>query len=99
MPASWPTSASSPRSCSEASWASSNRNAAPLIFFDAAAQRYCAARVDFPTPEGPRMSVQVPMGRPGAVEDVAGAVAYLASDDASYLTGQVIKVDGGMVML
>lgn len=42
---------------------------------------------------------QVPMGRPGTVEDVAAAVAYLASDDAAYLTGQVIKVDGGMVMV
>lgn len=41
---------------------------------------------------------QVPMGRPGTVEDVAGAVAFLASDDAAYMTGQTIKVDGGMVM-
>jgi 3-oxoacyl-[acyl-carrier protein] reductase len=42
---------------------------------------------------------QVPMGRAGTAEDVAGAVAFLASDDAAYLTGQVIKVDGGMVMV
>jgi 3-oxoacyl-[acyl-carrier protein] reductase len=42
---------------------------------------------------------QVPMGRPGTVEDVAAAVAFLASDDAAYMTGQTIKVDGGMVML
>ncbi len=41
---------------------------------------------------------QVPMGRPGTVDDVAGAVAFLASDDAAYMTGQTIKVDGGMVM-
>lgn len=41
---------------------------------------------------------QVPMGRPGTVEDVAGAVAYLVSDDAAYITGQVLKIDGGMVM-
>jgi 3-oxoacyl-[acyl-carrier protein] reductase len=41
---------------------------------------------------------QVPMGKPGTVEDVAGAVLYLASDDAAYLTGQTIKVDGGAVM-
>jgi 3-oxoacyl-[acyl-carrier protein] reductase len=45
------------------------------------------------------MLSQVPMGKPGTVEDVAAAVAYLASDDASYITGQVLKVDGGMVML
>jgi 3-oxoacyl-[acyl-carrier protein] reductase len=42
---------------------------------------------------------QVPMGRPGTAEDVAAAVTFLASDDASYLTGQVIRVDGGMVMI
>ena len=42
---------------------------------------------------------QVPMGRPGSADDVAAAVAFLASDDAAYMTGQVIKVDGGMVML
>jgi len=42
---------------------------------------------------------QVPMGRPGTAEDVAAAVAYLASDDASYMTGQVLRVDGGMVMI
>lgn len=42
---------------------------------------------------------QVPMGRPGTAEDVAGAVAFLVSDDAAYMTGQVLKIDGGMVML
>lgn len=42
---------------------------------------------------------QVPMDRPGSVEDVAAAVAFLAGDEASYITGQVLKVDGGMVML
>jgi 3-oxoacyl-[acyl-carrier protein] reductase len=42
---------------------------------------------------------QVPMGRPGTAEEVAGAVAFLASDDAAYMTGQTLKVDGGMVMI
>lgn len=40
----------------------------------------------------------IPLGRMGAAEDVAKAVAFLASDDAAYITGQVLVVDGGMVM-
>ncbi len=38
----------------------------------------------------------IPMGKMGHVDDVANAVAFLASDAASYITGQVISVDGGM---
>src|SRR5256712_3354801 len=40
---------------------------------------------------------QIPLGRFGTVEDVAGAIAFLVSEDASYITGQVLVVDGGMV--
>jgi len=40
----------------------------------------------------------IPLGRMGDPEDVAKAVAFLASDDAAYITGQVLIVDGGMVM-
>ena len=40
----------------------------------------------------------VPLARAGQAEDVAGAVLFLVSDMASYITGQVINVDGGMVM-
>lgn len=40
----------------------------------------------------------VPMKRAGKVEDIASLVRFLASEEASYITGQVIKVDGGMVM-
>ena len=41
---------------------------------------------------------QIPLGKTGTSEDVANAVAFLASADASYITGQVLCVDGGMVM-
>jgi 3-oxoacyl-[acyl-carrier protein] reductase len=40
----------------------------------------------------------IPMRRTGSVEDVAKAVAFLASDDAAYITGQVLCIDGGMAM-
>ncbi len=40
---------------------------------------------------------QIPLGRFGSVEDVANAIAFLASDEAAYITGQVLVVDGGMV--
>ena len=41
---------------------------------------------------------QIPMGAFGTAEDVAEAVAFLASDSARYITGQTIHVDGGMAM-
>ncbi len=42
---------------------------------------------------------RTPLGRFGTPEEIANAVAFLASDDAAYITGQVLAVDGGLVMM
>lgn len=42
-----------------------------------------------------RMTKQYPLGRIGRPEDIAGAIAFLASDDAAWITGQALVVDGG----
>jgi 3-oxoacyl-[acyl-carrier protein] reductase len=57
------------------------------------------AMTDKLTPEQKEQMLKlVPLGRMGEAADVAAAVAFLASDDAGYVTGQVLTVDGGMVM-
>jgi 3-oxoacyl-[acyl-carrier protein] reductase len=43
-------------------------------------------------------AAQIPLGRPGTPVEVAAAVCFLASDEASYITGQVLNVNGGMYM-
>lgn len=40
----------------------------------------------------------IPLARPGQGDEVAAAIAFLASDDAAYITGQTVNVDGGLVM-
>ena len=45
-----------------------------------------------------QMAKEIPLSRMGRPEDVADAVTFLVSDKASYITGQVLHVDGGMVM-
>jgi len=44
------------------------------------------------------LEAQIPLGKTGQPENIASAVAFLASAEASYITGQVLSVDGGMVM-
>jgi 3-oxoacyl-[acyl-carrier protein] reductase len=53
---------------------------------------------DLPEAAAEAIKTLTPMGHVGSVDDVAAAAVYLASDEASYVTGQVIGVDGGMVM-
>lgn len=51
------------------------------------------------TPEArAAMGGQIPLGRLGSPQDVANAVAFLASEHAAYITGQVLVIDGGLVM-
>lgn len=53
-------------------------------------------KLDWTATDDDLRGAQIPMGRPGAVEDVAGAALYLSSAESAYVTGQVFNVDGGM---
>jgi len=59
-----------------------------------------SAMTDALTPEQKeRITGTIPMGRLGAPEDVAATVVFLASDQAGYITGQTLHVNGGMAMI
>jgi 3-oxoacyl-[acyl-carrier protein] reductase len=51
-----------------------------------------------PAEQRDRLLEQIPLARLGAVSDIANAVAFLASADAGYITGETIHVNGGMYM-
>jgi len=54
---------------------------------------------DLPASLTDQIKAQTPLGRFGTVEEIAAAVTFLASDEAAYITGQVLAVDGGLVMM
>ncbi len=54
---------------------------------------------DLPDPLKAQINERTPLGRFGTPEEVANAVAFLASDEAAYITGHVLAVDGGLVMM
>jgi 3-oxoacyl-[acyl-carrier protein] reductase len=57
-----------------------------------------ALTIDLPQELKDMFIEMTPLGRYGEPEDIANAVAFLVSDEASYITGQVLSVDGGMAM-
>jgi 3-oxoacyl-[acyl-carrier protein] reductase len=54
---------------------------------------------DLPEALQAEITNRTPLGRFGTTEEIANAVAFLASDEAAYITGQVLAVDGGLVMM
>ncbi|MGX9133631.1 3-oxoacyl-[acyl-carrier-protein] reductase [Rummeliibacillus sp. JY-2-4R] len=74
--------------------------AARNIFVNAVAPGFIDTEMTEELPEEikAQMLTQIPLAKLGKPEDVAKVVAFLASDDSSYMTGQTLHVDGGMVM-
>jgi 3-oxoacyl-[acyl-carrier protein] reductase len=75
--------------------------AARNITVNAIAAGYVETDIWADVPEEARQAALsiIPLGRKGEPEEIAYAVAFLASDQAGYITGQVLGVDGGMAMM
>jgi 3-oxoacyl-[acyl-carrier protein] reductase len=58
----------------------------------------CPGLIDDASPETKTLIEDIPLGRLGRARDVVGMTLFLCSDDAAYITGQAINVDGGKVM-
>ena len=75
---------------------------APAVRVNSVSPGYVATRLTRAVVEDDdlrrRVEGRIPLGRMGTVDDVAGVVAFLCSDDAAYLTGQDLIVDGGSVL-
>ncbi|MEJ2270066.1 MAG: SDR family oxidoreductase, partial [Desulfobulbaceae bacterium] len=74
--------------------------ASRFITVNCVAPGYIATDMTGELPEKVKEKIlaEIPLGILGAPEDIAAAAAYLASDDAKYVTGQAIHVNGGMFM-
>jgi len=70
------------------------------VTVNAVAAGYIETEIWSTVPESARegMLGMIPLGRKGQPEEIAKAVAFLASDDAAYITGHILTVDGGMAM-
>ena len=70
------------------------------ITVNAVAPGYISTDMTAALPDAAKQAMlsTIPVNRPGTPEDVAAAVAFLASEEAGYITGQVLSVDGGMGM-
>jgi 2-hydroxycyclohexanecarboxyl-CoA dehydrogenase len=71
-------------------------NTIPPFLVDTPMSRAAEAARDIPSTTD--MAARIPGGRPGTVDDIAAACTFLCSDEAGYITGQVIGVNGGAVV-
>jgi 3-oxoacyl-[acyl-carrier protein] reductase len=78
-----------------------NQDSADGICINAVAPGFIITELtqDLPEELQDQIRKQTPLGHFGTVDDIANAVAFLASDEAGYITGQVLAVDGGLVMM